>query len=393
MYDVIVIGAGAIGNHVACKLAGRGWSVAVVDKKEKVGERVCCTGIIGRECAASFAIEDDVILRHLNSARLFSPSGKTIRLWRQETQAYVVDRPALDRILAGRARSAGVDFVLNSEVKGIEVGDSRVSVEVVSRVQKLNLEARVTVIASGFNSRLTEGLGLGRVGDFVMGAQAEVETKGVDEIEIYFGREIAPGFFGWLVPTTPGRALVGLLSRHGSGRYLKKLISSLSSKGKIVSAEAHIQYGGIPLKPLRRTYGKRLMVVGDAAGQVKPTTGGGIYYGLICADIAADTLHRALEADILSAGRLADYERVWKKRMGWELRIGYWARKLYERMSDRRVDRVFDIINEKGIDKVLLEAEDLSFDWHGAAMLKLVGYGAVSSAMKAIKLPLYLTRR
>ncbi len=389
---MIVIGAGAIGSYVAYKLAEKGYGVAVLEKKEKVGEQICCTGIIGRECVRSFAIEDDVILRQVNSAQLYSPSGKSIRLWRRETQAYILDRAAFDRSLADRARNKAVDYVLNSMVNDIEVGDNRVKIGAVSHKQRLKLEARAAVIATGFGSRLTESLGLGRIGDFVIGAQAEVKTRGVNDIEVYFGREIAPGFFGWLVPTITGRALVGLLSRHSPGHYLRRLLSSLSVQGKIALVGVELGQGGIPLKPLSRTYSERLVVIGDAAGQVKPTSGGGIYYGLLCADIAANTLYRALETDTLSAMGLADYEREWKKKLGRELQVGYWARKLYERLSDRQVDRVFDIMKSDGIDKALADTEELSFDWHGEGMLRMVGYGALSRVMRVMKLPINLTR-
>ena len=83
MYDVVVIGAGPIGSFVAYKLAGRGHRVAVLEQKEKLGEPVCCTGIIGQECAGSFVTEDNVILRRINSARLYPPSGRWLRLWQQ----------------------------------------------------------------------------------------------------------------------------------------------------------------------------------------------------------------------------------------------------------------------------------------------------------------------
>jgi len=120
-----------------------------------------------------------------------------------------------------------------------------------------------------------------------------------------------------------------------------------------------------------------LMVVGDAAGQAKPTTGGGVYYGLLCADIAANTLKMALKADDLSAKSLSRYERGWKKKIGRELRVGYWSRKLYERLTDRQVDRIFDIMKSSGIDRALLEAKELSFDWHSDILLRLLGYRAV----------------
>ena len=390
MYDVAVIGGGPVGSYVAYKLAGMGYGVVVVEQKERLGESVCCTGIISQECVSSFAIDDNVILRRVHSARLFSPSGRLLSLRREESQACVVDRATFDMAMSSRAQGKGVEYVLNSLVGGIEVGDNRVRIEAARQGERLNFEARAVIIATGFGSRFGEGLGLGKVGDFVMGAQAEVETRGVDEVEVYFGQEVAPAFFAWLVPTLPQRALVGLLSRRSPGLYLRKLMSSLLAQGKIVSVEAELSYRGIPLKPLARTYGERLMVVGTAAGQVKPTTGGGIYYGLLCADIAASNLHRALKSNDLSAKSLASYDRGWRRKLGQELRIGYWARKFYEHLNDRQIDRIFDIIKSNGIDDALLKADDLSFDWHGKAVLRLLGHRAVSKAIEAMKIPFHL---
>ena len=390
LYDVIIVGAGPVGSHVAGKLAGMGYGVVVLEQKEKLGEKVCCTGIIGQECVTSFAIAESVTLKPVNSAKLFSPSGRLLRLWREETQAYLVDRAAFDLAMAARAQDEGAQYVLNSRVGHIEIGADRVRAEVVHEREKASFEARAVVIAAGFGSRLAERLGLGTVGDFVIGVQAEVPTTGLDEIEVYFGREIAPGFFAWLVPISAQRALVGLMSRRNPAFYLRKLMSSLVAQGKVAPAEVEFSYGGIPLKPPARTYSERLIVVGDAAGQVKPTTGGGIYYGLLCADIAADTLHQTLASNVLSAKSLADYERKWRGKLGRELRIGYWARRLYERLSDGQIDRIFGIIEANGIDDALLKAEGLSFDWHGEVVLRLLKDKAVAKAMEMIKIPLRL---
>ncbi len=388
MYDVVVIGGGLVGSYTAYKLAGMGYGVAVLEQHRQLREQVCCTGIVSQECIKTFAIDNSLVLRQLNSARFFSPSGKLIRLWREEPQASVLDRAAFDRAMASRAQGKGVDYRLDNLATDLEVRDSGVTVKVTCQGERVSLEARAVVIATGFGSKFADRLGLGRVADFAVGAQAKVEvTAGVDEVEVYFGQGIAPGFFAWLVPTSPWRALVGLLVRRNPRLYLKRLLLSLLNQGKVVSAEVESIYGGIPLKPLPRTYGKRLIAVGNAAGQVKPTTGGGIYFGLLSAEIAANTLHRCLVADNLSARRLADYERGWKKKLGRELEIDYYARKFYERLSDQRVDRLFDIIKSNGIDEALLKAKDLSFDWHGKAVLRLMGHRAVAKALEMMKIP------
>jgi digeranylgeranylglycerophospholipid reductase len=387
LHDVIVVGGGPIGSYTAYKLAEQGHKVMVLERKRRVGEAVCCTGIIGQECVNAFNIEDKVILRRVNSASLFSPSGNRLSLRREEPQACILDRAAFDINMAERAQGAGADYTLHCLVKDIAKERDRVNVEASCRGRELKLPTRAVVIASGFGSRLCERLGLGRFGDFTIGAQTEVETSGVHEVEIYFSRDMAPGFFAWLVPTTPSMARVGLMSRQNPGLYLRNWLSRLEAQGKIASAEAELSYGGIPLKPLPRTYGERLLVIGDAAGQVKPTSGGGIYYGLLGADIAARTLHQVLADDDLSAKRLAQYERGWRKRLGRELQIGYWARKLSERLSDRQIDRIFEIVKANGIDQALLKAEDLSFDWHSKTISRLLRYQMVSKAIDVIKLP------
>ncbi len=389
MHDVLVVGGGPVGSHLAFKLVKLGYSVLVLEKKKQLGEPVCCAGIISQECASTFAIDGSVVLKQLNCARLFSPSGKQIKLQREAAQACIVDRGQFNAVIANRAQAAGAEYTLGCRVRDIKVGDEGVTVAAACDGKEINFEARVAVIAAGYGSKLPENLGLGQVGDFVIGAQAEVETSGADEIEVYMGQAIAPGFFAWLAPISPSKALVGLLSRRSAGYHLQQLLSSLKAQGKIDSAGS-ISYRGISLRPPDKTYGRRLIILGDAAGQVKPTTGGGIYYGLLCAEIAADKLNRALEKDDLSARSLAAYERGWKKKLGWELNIGYWARKFYERLSDRQIDRIFGIIKDNGIDRALLEADDVSFDWQGKAILRIAGQSVLTRAFAALKIPLRL---
>ena len=177
------------------------------------------------------------------------------------------------------------------------------------------------------------------------------------------------------------------MSRRDPVIYVRKWLDSLMAQGKVASSGVELRCGGIPLKPLPRTCGERLLVIGDAAGQVKPTSGGGIYYGLLSADIAAGTLHQALEDDDLSAKRLARFERGWRKKLGRELKMGYWTRKLFERLSDRQIDRIFEIIRANGIDEALLKAEELSFDWHSKTVMSLLRYQTVSRVINVIKFP------
>jgi digeranylgeranylglycerophospholipid reductase len=386
MYDVIVIGGGPSGSYAARRLAEKGHKTLVLEKQPSAGHKSCCTGIIGRECAVTFGIDDRVIIRNANSATLFPPSGNGLYIYREEPQACILDRAAFDVSMADRAQRAGVELGYGSRVTGISYEKKHVNVSVSHGKKEIVMPAKAVIVASGFTPGLNGRLGLGVYKDFTIGVQAEVEAPGLKEVEVYFG-DMAPGFFAWLVPTANNIARAGLLSRKGAGIKLKKWLTGLADKGKITTADVKIHYGGIPLKPPSRSYGDRLIAVGDAAGQVKPTSGGGIYYGLIGAEIAADTLHQALEDNDLSAGRLAEYERAWRKKLGKEIRTGYWARKLFERLSNQQIDSLFKLIKAGGIDEALLKAEDVSFDWHGKTIMKLLKYRIVVKTLNIIRLP------
>ena len=240
------------------------------------------------------------------------------------------------------------------------------------------------MVASGFGSELTGQLGLGRVGDFATGVQAEVVAPGADEIHVYFGRGIAPGFFAWLVPTSGGRALVGLLSRHNGHTHLERLLQKLQADGMVTEVAKGPARWGVPLRPLSRTFGERLLVVGDAAGQVKPTTGGGIYYALLASEMAAEALHGALRRDDLSAPALSIYEREWKRVLSRELEIGYSARRLFEFSRDCQIDLIMHSIASNGLYRQLVDMPATSFDWHSGVIAKVLDHPILSKALNVI---------
>ncbi|MFC1910158.1 NAD(P)/FAD-dependent oxidoreductase [Chloroflexota bacterium] len=162
---------------------------------------------------------------------------------------------------------------------------------------------------------------------------------------------------------------MGLISRRETAHYLRQFIASLSAMGKITS---YGDFRGVPLKTIRKSYVERMLVVGDAAGQVKPTIGGGIYYGLLCADIAANVLKTALDKDDLSTWRMSRYQREWMKTLGRELNIGYYARKIFEGLSDKRFDRIFEIIKRNEVNKLVSQSSDISFDWHSKSIIRML---------------------
>ena len=133
MYDVIIVGGGPIGSYTAGRLAEKGHSVLVLEKKQQAGEAVCCTGIVGIECVSTFNIEDRLILRKVNSASLFPPSGKPLFIQRQEPQACILDRVAFDIAMAEHAQAVGAEYSVNSRATDISVTKEGVTVNVSGR--------------------------------------------------------------------------------------------------------------------------------------------------------------------------------------------------------------------------------------------------------------------
>jgi flavin-dependent dehydrogenase len=182
LFDFVVIGGGPIGSRVAYKLAEMGHQVAVLEKRDQIGQKPCCTGIISQECVDHFSIPPQVFFRQVNSAKIFSPSGDHIRVFKPQTQACIVDRCAFDNYLADQARAKGAEYLLGCRVEGIKFERDRVVLEVESggleiaslrsqrqlgsgahnngNWEERKLEARAVVLASGFSSPLIRKVGL-----------------------------------------------------------------------------------------------------------------------------------------------------------------------------------------------------------------------------------------
>ncbi|MBF8264205.1 MAG: NAD(P)/FAD-dependent oxidoreductase [Dehalococcoidia bacterium] len=384
MFDVVIIGAGPAGSHTARRLGELGYRVVVVEEHKQIGEPACCTGILGKDCLDEFPIPPELIWLQTGTARFYTPSGSSFTLSKEPAQAYILDRVGLDRALAARAEKAGVEYLLHNKAHEITWKNTGVEVTIKNGGPPSKLEAKAAVLACGPSNLLARGLGWGDIGDWVLGAQAEVELRSAPEVEVYMGQNIAPGFFAWLVPTTPGMALAGLLCRQNPAGRIKTFLDKLCKDGKILSSQVKISYGRVPLQPRQKTYGERVLAVGDVAGQVKPTTAGGIYYGFLGAEIAAQVLHHALQRNDFSAQFLSRYQREWKKRLGKEIRVGYWARRYYETLNDKQIEDVVNHLRNSGFLQSVYQSQEFSFDWHSIAIIKTLGAKALPHLLKTL---------
>jgi digeranylgeranylglycerophospholipid reductase len=363
--DVLVIGAGPSGLRVAGRLAEAGLDVRVLERKPAVGRNVVCTGIVGLEVFGRFGLDQAPVIGEIRDVRLVSPFGTVVSYRHPRPFACVVDRERFDARIAQAAISAGAVLSLGARVDGLAVEPDGVRVTARENGEgHVHYRAAVAVIASGVDPGLAKLAGLGYPRSFLRGAQAEIPARDGEPTTIFVGRDVAPGAFAWSVPAGD-KARVGLLAKKDA----KALLARLMKANGLPEGEA-IRTRAVAQGLVSRTTGDRVLSVGEAAGQIKTTTGGGISYGLLCADLAAEAVRRSFERSSFGAAALAGYESGWRKALQKEIVIGHFARRMCARLSDGQVEGLFHLAQTDGIIPIIRERAD--FDWHSGLIFALL---------------------
>ncbi|HAG07877.1 MAG TPA: hypothetical protein DCL13_06850, partial [Peptococcaceae bacterium] len=290
LLDVVVVGGGPVGCHAAAGLARLGHRVLVIEEHPHIGLPARCTGLIGEEAFQRFDLPSEPTQRIVSTVTVFGPRGAAVRYTAPKPLARVVHRPRFDAALAARAQAAGANFKLGCRVTAVEVTPHGCTVAL---APGSSLRTRAVVIATGARSPLPAQLGLGQLPRFIFGAQVEMPVEGVEEVEVYLGRTLCPGSFAWVVPSAPGYARIGLMAYDRPSTRLAGLLQHDRIRPRLAAAPPPPTVAPIPQGTLPATTTERVLVVGEAAGQVKTTTGGGVYFGLLAANIPVDVLAAA----------------------------------------------------------------------------------------------------
>ncbi len=369
---MVVVGGGPAGLIAARELAAAGFGVRVLEEHEVIGAPVHCTGVLGLDAFDEFSLSRRAIVGAADAARFVSPNGATVVIDAERVRAAVVDRSIFDSDLAASAVCAGAVIQTGVRVVSVTRGTQSVTIRTTGAAD-VDVESRAVVLACGASYRFNRELGFGVPSVIVHSAQLEVPFPPLDQVQVHFGRKIAPGGFAWMVPFERGGTTfvrVGLFCERDAGARFQSFAEPMRAAHGIAEPWPAPRLRVLPLGPVPRTWTDRILVVGDAAGLVKPTTGGGIYYGLLTGHLAAGVLAEALGDDRLGASRLREYERRWRARLGPEIRAGLAFRAVAARLNDVTVDRLIELARVDGIVPLLKQTAD--FNWHHTAARALL---------------------
>ena len=367
--DVAIVGGGPAGLCCARELALRGFKTLLLEEHETVAEKVLCTGIIGIKAFQQFPLPSETIVGSLGGMKVRARYGAQLLYTPGQPIARIVDKGAFNLALAAQAVAAGALLYTSTRVHDVVVDNT--GVRLAARRpdgQLLAFRAPIAVLACGVQYQLMHKLGLGSPQEFLQGAQAEVPWTLAPCTEVHLNKELSPEAFAWVVPLQNGHARIGVMRAQDARGALRRFLDELAPQWR-ERQDIRLRSKPIAQTPLRRTLTERVLIIGEAAGQVKATTGGGIYYGLLAARLAAEAIHTAFATGRFGTEQLCAYERAWKALLADELTLGRSFRKFYGWLCDRQIDVLLRHITHNGLKDLIQRQAD--FDWHGKLIVEL----------------------
>ncbi|NPA62553.1 MAG: NAD(P)/FAD-dependent oxidoreductase [Methanococci archaeon] len=361
-YDVVVVGAGPGGSMASYASAKNGVKTLLIEKSQEIGEPVRCAEAIPSIEEFGIKPSPEFVRNIIKGGILFSPSGKKVVVTQGKAQGFVVERKIFDKYLAVRAGRAGAKIAVKSTVVGLERDGDYWNVIVEFLGEEYVVKTKIVIAADGVESNVAEYAGLkAKKKPLDICSCAEYEMTNVElfdknMMEFYFGNDVAKGGYAWIFPKGE-TANVGLGVRDKKKKaidYLEEFIENSLASDKLKNATpVEFKVGGAPVSgPIEKTYADGILVVGDAAGQISPLTGGGIYLAMDCGLMAGEVASKSIKSNNWSEDVLKEYEKLWKEKHYEYLLNHLKYRKILEKLSDDELDALAEALGDNldGID-------------------------------------------
>ena len=348
-YDVIVVGAGPIGSTYAYHMANKGYSVAIFDMKNRIGEPLQCAGIVSTNITLTERLPEEIIYNKVKGAKIYSPNKTLLHVKKEETVAYVLDRVYYDKYLFQRALDAGTTPYLSSRVLDVDMENTSI------KTSENTYTSKIIAVAAGPVSSTSRKMNPDLNDESFTAIQYTLDTKKQDtqNVILEVHDELLPGFL-WKIPLTDTKQRLGLFT-DASYKTADNLLRNAMNDDDII-IEKHT--GLIPKynKDKKIVYNNTILI-GDSASQIKPTTGGGLIVGSNMARLASDKSDLMLKDN--DNNHLLEYEMEYHKRYDHEFKAQQNVQSIIKELSDDDFDYMFEQLQEHNVDKIISEYGDM----------------------------------
>lgn len=377
-YDVIVAGGSISGLLAAREIAAGDLSVVVLEEDSEIGTPEHCGGVVSTSGIHNLGIVPDIKTIENSSithAKIFSHSS-CFEISAAKQKVIVLDRRAFDKQIAYQAQNKGAEIRVKCSMRSFGKQDD----EYLVKTSEGDLSCEYFVDARGVGSLISRNRG-----GVLQSAQYEIYASWIepDTIEVAFDSQLYPGFFAWIIPTGRARGKVGVAGRRiNAASALQYYLDSKGKHSVMRKIYAPIWING----PLKSFVTDRTIIVGDAAGQSKPTTAGGIYSCGMAGVLAGRALVNSAEQSNSDRKEkqlllLKYYESKWLSMFKAEFDKMLLVRRLFERMDNRAID---DLINAIPPEVIQEASSDGDFDFHSSAVARILGAKGAARMAKAL---------
>jgi len=368
-YDVVVAGGSVSGLLCAREIARNDNKVLVIEEDYEIGTPEHCGGLVSTAGLEKLGIIPfGKTFDHLiESAEIYAPNGNSFFINSKKQKVAEISRRELDKQIAHQAQKNGAVIKVRTSFQELTDGGIRTN--------EGEIKCKIFVDARGVSSLVQKD----RTG-ILQSAQYEIYANWIKKgrVEIFFDQDKYPGFFAWIIPSGQGKGKVGVA---GKGIKVSETLEEFLEKKGDYSTIRKI-FAPIWIKgPIKKFVENKTVIIGDAAGQSKPTTSGGIYTSGMGGVLAGRAISKFLKSN--KESDLNEYHKQWKEQFGEEFEKQKMIRRILERIDNSTINKLIDSITP-AITKEISEKED--FDFHTGSILKLLGIkGSVKTAQIIIE--------
>ncbi|EHP84820.1 geranylgeranyl reductase family protein [Methanotorris formicicus] len=356
-YDVVIVGGGPVGCITGESIKNH--NVLIVEEHQSIGVPLQCAGLVSKRGSKELG-DPKGCVNKIRGAYIHA-KGTTLNIGNEEIRAYVYERKVMDKDIAIRA-SKHADFLLKTYGR-IKIEKNKYKLILNHMGEEFEIFPKIIIGSDGTKSTIGKSIGLinNKNREILSSCQFEMVDVDIDDdfVHVFIDKDYSREFFIWIIPMGKDRVRVGLCDK---GNCYKKLVDFINNhpiaKEMLKNATTtEFSVGALPIG-YSKTVKDNVLLVGDAAGQVKPLTGGGLYYGARCAKICGEIVDKYLSNDY-DLDYLKNYEKLWKREIGREIDIGLKIRKIFLKMNNNQIEKILNFIKNSGLIEYINEHGDM----------------------------------